>query len=52
MERLAAENRNKTAADMVEVTHSENHAWARIWRDGEGCNDLIPYELALRDIED
>lgn len=52
MERLASEHHAKTAAEMVEVTHGENHAWARIWREGEGNNALIPYEVALRDVEE
>lgn len=44
---LAARYRDTYAEDMVAVTHSKNSPWEKVWRDGEGQNEEIPYELAL-----
>lgn len=44
---IAEQYKNKLANEMAEVTHGENHAWAKIWRNGEGYNEKIPYEVAL-----
>lgn len=48
---IARQYKNKTANEMVDVTHGENHAWAKIWRNGDGYNNLIPYEVSLGDNE-
>ena len=32
---------------LVEITHHEDGPWAKIWNNGEGENDLIPYEAAV-----
>lgn len=32
---------------LIDVTHEENGAWARVWNEGEGRNRPIPTELAL-----
>ncbi|AZS78580.1 DUF4065 domain-containing protein [Achromobacter spanius] len=34
---------------MIDVTHAQNEAWDRVWRDGQGAFDTIPYELAIPD---
>jgi len=52
MHSIAKQYKNQTANEMVEVTHGENHAWAKIWQDGEGNNERIPYEVALSGDED
>jgi uncharacterized phage-associated protein len=44
---LVARYRDAYATDMVSVTHAQNGAWDKVWRDGQGQNDVIPYELAL-----
>ncbi len=49
LEAIVAEHKDKTALQMVEITHAENGVWDRIYADGEGAYDLIPYELALDD---
>ena len=36
---------------MIDVTHAENGAWAKVWRDGEGSDQPIPYALAVADNE-
>lgn len=47
LEGISREYKTKNANDMVEVTHGENHAWAKIWSNGEGYNERIPYEVSL-----
>lgn len=32
---------------MTDVTHDENGAWARVWQDGAGSDQVIDYRLAL-----
>lgn len=32
---------------MIDVTHAENGAWTTIWANGEGNDQVIPYELAV-----
>lgn len=49
MSELVARYRDAYANDMVSVTHVPNGAWNKVWRDGQGQNDVIPYELALPD---
>lgn len=49
MESIANDHKGKTALQMVELTHAENGVWDRVYADGAGAYDLIPYELALDD---
>lgn len=46
MHQLAARYGETYSPEMIDVTHEQNGAWSKIWRDGEGRNDIIPYELA------
>jgi len=39
--------RDTQSARMIDVTHAENGAWAKVWNQGAGLNDTIAYELAL-----
>ena len=32
---------------LIDVTHDENGAWARVWQDGAGSDQVIDYRLAL-----
>lgn len=32
---------------LIDVTHDENGAWARVWQDGAGSDQVINYRLAL-----
>lgn len=51
LESIAEENREKTGADMIDLTHVENGAWFIVWNGGEGKNREIPFEMALKDAE-
>ncbi|QJD91828.1 SocA family protein [Duganella dendranthematis] len=32
---------------MIDITHEQNGAWDKIWADGAGDHQTIPYELAI-----
>lgn len=34
---------------MIDVTHQQNGAWDKIWQDGRGARNVIPYRLAISD---
>lgn len=34
---------------MIDVTHVQNGAWARVWQGGQGSYQTIPYEFAIPD---
>lgn len=51
--RIMAELVNKYGEEyspkMIDVTHVENGAWAKVWNDGKGFNQCISYDLAIAD---
>jgi hypothetical protein len=47
MDELAARYRDTFSPAMIDVTHAENGAWAKIWQDGRGMSEAIPYALGL-----
>ncbi|CAB3847135.1 hypothetical protein LMG2828_01749 [Achromobacter piechaudii] len=49
MAELVAKYGRAFSEAMVDVTHAQNEAWDRVWRDGLGAYDTIPYELAISD---
>jgi uncharacterized phage-associated protein len=49
MDGLASRYRDTYSPDMIDVTHAENGAWAKVWRDGSGMYREIPYALGLED---
>lgn len=49
LNQLAEEYRFENATDMVDVTHAENSAWDKIWNNGKGAWNKIPYEISLGD---
>jgi hypothetical protein len=49
MEELASSHRDASSPDMIDVTHAENGAWAKVWQDGKGMYREIPYTLGLED---
>lgn len=49
LEELAREHRRNYSGRMIDVTHDRGGPWARVWRDGEGARQLIPYDLAIDD---
>ncbi|MFZ4537279.1 Panacea domain-containing protein [Propionivibrio sp.] len=44
---LAEQYRDELSHRMIDVTHAENGAWARIWNDGRGFDQPIDYALSL-----
>lgn len=46
---LAERYRDELSHRMIDVTHAENGAWARVWNDGSGFDQSIDYALSLRD---
>lgn len=49
MKVVAEKHRDVRSAAMIDVTHAENGAWARVWNDGAGRSKPIPYELSIGD---
>lgn len=47
MQEIARRYRDERSPGMIGVTHVENGAWAKVWRDGEGWDQPIPYALAV-----
>lgn len=46
---LAERYADDLSEKMSDITHVENGAWARIWQDGAGSDQVIGYRLALAD---
>ena len=46
---LAARYADDLSEKMIDITHAENGAWASVWQDGEGSDQVISYRLALAD---
>jgi uncharacterized phage-associated protein len=44
---LADQYRDTYSPEMIDVTHTQNGAWDKVWRGGEGAFSPIPYELAI-----
>ena len=44
---LAIRYHDTLSGKMIDVTHAENGAWAKIWAGGEGNDETIPYQLAI-----
>lgn len=49
METIASAHKSKSAQQLVGLTHEENGVWDRVYAEGAGAYELIPYELALDD---
>lgn len=47
MAELADKYRDVMSPEMIDLTHVENGAWAKIWRNGQGFDHPIPYHMAL-----
>lgn len=47
METVATRYRDAMSAEMIDVTHAQNGAWAAVWANGQGGDAVIPYELSL-----
>jgi uncharacterized phage-associated protein len=49
MSSLAERFRDDMSKPLVNITHSERGPWSKIWDDGRGKNERIPYVLAIED---
>lgn len=49
MAKLAEQYREELSHRMIDVTHAENGAWARVWNSGRGFDQPIDYAMSLRD---
>lgn len=47
MNALAEKYADTYSPKLIDVTHAENGAWSKTWRDGHGDHREIPYDLAL-----
>lgn len=47
MRELANRFKTTLSPTMIDVTHAQNGAWDRIWADGAGAGEVIPYRLAI-----
>jgi hypothetical protein len=47
LDELAARYAEDLSEKLIDVTHDENGAWARVWQDGAGSDQVIDYRLAL-----
>lgn len=47
MDTVASRYCDAMSAEMIDVTHAQNGAWATVWAEGRGSNAVIPYELSL-----
>jgi len=46
---LVEQFRDTRSPAMIDVTHTQNGAWDKVWRGGEGACDQIPYSLSIPD---
>lgn len=49
MDGLANQYRDELSHKMIDVTHAENGAWAKVWNFGQGFDQRIAYTLAIAD---
>lgn len=49
MAALAEKYRDEYSHKMIDVTHAENGAWAKVWNAGQGFDQAIAYTLAVAD---
>lgn len=49
MNEIADKYKNTFADALIDITHAENGAWVKVWQDGRGDGETIPYELSIPD---
>lgn len=49
MTSIAEKYRKTKSAKLIDVTHQQNGAWDKVWQDGQGSMQTIPYALVLDD---
>ncbi len=47
MQELAEKYQQTVSPEMIDVTHQENGAWDKVWQNGKGAFQAIPYELGI-----
>ncbi len=47
MNALSDQYRDTRSPTMIDVTHTQNGAWDKVWNNGEGSYQQIPYELGV-----
>lgn len=51
IQELATQYRDADAQKLIDVTHQKDGAWDKVWKDGRGRDERIPYELFVEDLE-
>lgn len=51
MGELAERFRETASPELIDLTHVQNGAWHRVWDNGSGKFQTIPYRLALSDLD-
>jgi uncharacterized phage-associated protein len=51
MDELAAKYRDEVTKPLISFTHAERGPWDKIWDNGRGANERIPYRLAVTDTD-
>lgn len=49
MQDLAKRYKTTYTPRMIDVTHEQNGAWDKVWQDGRGSHEVIPYALSIAD---
>lgn len=49
MTELATKYGDLQSESMIDLTHAENGAWAKVWQEGKGLNQPIAYKLSIDD---
>lgn len=49
MQNVAEKYRETYSAKLIDVTHEQNGAWDKVWQQGMGDRNTIPYALAIKD---
>jgi uncharacterized phage-associated protein len=47
MKSLAQRYKDTLSPAMIDVTHEQNGAWDKVWQNGQGAHQSIPYEMAV-----
>jgi Uncharacterized phage-associated protein len=47
MKSLSEAYKDTFSPAMIDVTHAQNGAWDKVWQNGKGAFDPIPYDLAV-----
>lgn len=47
MQSLSEQYKDTFSPKMIDVTHAQNGAWDKVWQNGKGAFDPIPYDLGV-----